>query len=422
MEKTTPGIIFDLRYRATEYFRGKPPPKLLKTNTKGMHKYFNRSDACDKTFYSLDAGIETENTKDAFDYYNYRIGSTGAFNHTGYLTQEKVLSELEKYKPEIVYNCVISFTDEFASDNNLKPKKNMQDLIKKTMNKNIKALGFDPENVSWSAYYHTNTNQPHVHVSFYEKKRTKKRYMIEKSKLTKANSAITRLMKLNTDLYIKRDDLKHGLFKKLDELGFSDNIKRLIVKSENNSKKAYKVDKEYTQKLEHLEKVLPQQGSFKFNSANIKPHREEIMELVDYIKKHGGISEVYKEFIEHLDKEVEAQIIIYGGDKDSEDKINFKQKRIDQIDTRLANLILSNIKAYRLDCEDYEEEFDDKRVIRGLRKNNIKTRATNFLHATVLDLSSSIEHTYYAGKSMQRQADEVARKAQEEIRSKVIGR
>lgn len=45
----------------------------------------------------------------------------------------------------------------------------MKNLMNKSMNKNIKELGLNPDNVEWGCYYHTNTAHPHIHAFIFEK-------------------------------------------------------------------------------------------------------------------------------------------------------------------------------------------------------------------------------------------------------------
>ena len=198
-------IFFNLQYRATEFASESSKQKLKSVNTGEMFDYYDRDEACDKTIC---------NTEEAFDYYNYRIGSTGAFNEKGMVERSEYFNKMNKYKPQVVYRGVFSFRDEFAIEQDIKEPEKMRDLIKKTMNKNIIAMGFEPDNVEWFAFYHTNTGHPHIHFHFYEKSPKKSKYLISKNRLAKVKSNVARLMKLNIDLYKDRDKLKQRIFNK----------------------------------------------------------------------------------------------------------------------------------------------------------------------------------------------------------------
>ena len=67
-------VVFNLEFVATEYASNNVLKKVDKqVSSKDMNEYYNRDEACDKTITEID-------TEDAFNYYNYRVGSTGCFN------------------------------------------------------------------------------------------------------------------------------------------------------------------------------------------------------------------------------------------------------------------------------------------------------------------------------------------------------
>lgn len=79
MDKSS--IIFNMQFVATEYASKNIQKKVGKTvNTKEQHDYYDRDEACDKT--------RSEEIEDAFNYYNYRIGSTGCFNKNGFVEDD----------------------------------------------------------------------------------------------------------------------------------------------------------------------------------------------------------------------------------------------------------------------------------------------------------------------------------------------
>ncbi len=412
-------VVFNLEFVATEYASNNVLKKVDKqVSSKDMNEYYNRDEACDKTITEID-------TEDAFNYYNYRVGSTGCFNRNKMIESEEYMNLIEKYKPQVVYRGVLSFDDEFAIRNNIKSTQKMRELIKKTMDKNIKAMGFESNNVEWFAYYHTNTKHPHVHFHFYEKEPKKKMFLISENRLKQVKSNVTRLMKLNTDLYMNRDENKRKIFDKLEEIGLSKNARDLLIASDNNSKRYFKVDLALSEKFKELEKIIPNTGSMKYNSSNISPYKPRIKEMIDDILNKKDIKNLYEEFQEDLDKEIESQIILYGGKKDDKYKQKFKMDHLNDIETRLGNMILENIKAYRYDCKTFEKSMqlidnpDAHRKYAFQRTqshelHNIRTRCRNFYAGISRELCSDIEKSYYSTMKMKRMAEEAHEKAQQE--------
>lgn len=410
-------IFFNIQIRSTEYAGNKIKDQIKKSvNTVDMHDYYDRDEACDKSY---DEGIDT---KDAFDYYNYRIGSTGCFNGKGKVESDEYFNKMKKYKPEIVYRCVFSFPPEFALENDIMDPYKMRNLIKKTMSKNIKAMGFDVDNVEWFAFYHTNTGHPHVHFHFYEKDRKKKRFIIAEDRLLKVKSNVGRLMNLNTTLYAERDQNKKEIIDNLERIGLSKLSKNLIMFSECNSKKELIEDKFLTQELKELERILPKTGSMKYNSANIAPYKDQIKRIINHIKEKEEIKPSVELYKAHLEKEIEEQIILYGGTRDDKYKTRFYEDRINQLDSRIGNMILANIKNYRDDIESYEkekakieqaEEYQEYKVKRVSTKaaHNIRTRSKNIIGGVAREIGDSIERSFYSQLRNQRMISEVQRRA-----------
>ena len=126
----------------------------------------------------------------------------------------------------------------------------MKKLMSKSMNKNIKELGLDPENVEWGCYYHTNTAHPHIHAFIFEKNPTRTDYHIKKSVFKPVKSNIIRTMNINSELYIERDNVKKEIIDVLKDMGL-DTEK---YSNTNNSKKLFTNDKEINKMLKQLER------------------------------------------------------------------------------------------------------------------------------------------------------------------------
>ena len=450
------GIVFNAEFRATEYYKGSPHAVKQKINTIEMYLYYEREGACDKT--KDYEPLNDMDTKDAFDYYHLRLGSTGGFDSNGDISAGKSIQLAEQYKPEIIYRWVISFDDQCAIENNLKNKKNIKELVRKTMDKNLRICGFDPENIIWSAYYHINTDNPHIHIPFYEMQPTRKRYEIPKNKISGVKSQIIRNLKLNTNLYIERDESKKSLIEAVRHLDFTDQMKKYLSHSYNlhKSKGDSKNNEEILKSLVKLNDVLPIQGSMKYNSANIKPYRAVIKDLVKVILDDHRISPFMQEYSNKLQEEVEQQQQIYGtGDKEYFDEDGnirigkkegiklqekFLQQRIEEIETRVANMILQSILDYRKDVNDFLLEGDavaaiDKQdgedmdgsqaaeIIKGkkptgrFRKKNLNTRSNALCYGAANVLSKAIEESYYAIAKQQEKARTATEKAKQEIKA-----
>ena len=112
--------------------------------------------------------------------------------------------------------------------------------MNKSMNKNIKELGLNPDNVEWGCYYHTNTVHPHIHAFIFEKSPTRTDYHIKKNTFKPIKSNIIRTMNINSELYLKRDNVKKEIIDTLKDMGLDAGK----YSNSNNSKKLFANDKE----------------------------------------------------------------------------------------------------------------------------------------------------------------------------------
>lgn len=303
-------IFVNLQYKQTQYSRSNDSSKKIDTNE--MCNYYDRDEACDKTI----------DTDDAVNYYKYRVGSNGGWGKNGDFKADEDKKMFDKYKPETIYRMVVSFDERFAKENKILDKKSMKKLMSKSMNKNIKELGLDPENVEWGCYYHTNTAHPHIHAFIFEKNPTRTDYHIKKSVFKPVKSNIIRTMNINSELYIERDNVKKEIIDVLKDMGL-DTEK---YSNTNNSKKLFTNDKEINKMLKQLEKIIPKSGSLKYNSANIMPYRPEIDKLVNKLLEKDDVKDIYKKYREMLDKEKEMFDNRYFSKEESKEQNKWRSK------------------------------------------------------------------------------------------------
>ena len=255
----TPNIIFNIRYRYTQYAQKRLSFEEQKNriNTKDAFEYYDRDEACDKSI----------STSEAFDYYDYRMGSQGGFNEDGDIGAKGSQELADKYKPEVLYQCVCTFKKDFAIENNIIQKENMKKLIRKSMNPILKQMGFDPNNIVWAAFYHTNTAHPHCHISFYEKEQTYKLHRIPKSKIERVRQEQGGLRKNGVG---SMGDLFDGVLQpKSPEMA--------VIIKENNAEKRNSMYKEYINKI----KLKSRNGLKAKIERNIEKQKEIIFKEIN---------------------------------------------------------------------------------------------------------------------------------------------
>lgn len=350
-------IIFNCEFVKTQ-FAQKQGNTFKKINTDDMIDYYDRKEACDYTEISNEDDTFNVDTNKAFNYYNYRIGSSGGFNKNGALKKGMANDLVNKYKPENMYRMVFSFEKDFLEENNFIQKNRLQKLIIKSMNKNIKLMGLNPDNCEWGCYYHTNTEHPHCHIWLFEKNATKDYLKIQKKQFAKMRSNIVRNMCINSDIYARRDEQRDKLINTIKKLHLNeDKLKSTF----NNSKNCFKEDDKLYNMLISLEKIIPKSGSLKYNSKNIRPYHEQIEKIITYILENN-VSDYYNKYISLLNQEKKMFDKRYFSDDEKMKKNAFVDNKQKELHDRIANMILQNIRSYRNDIIEYKKNNDSKTI------------------------------------------------------------
>ena len=94
----------------------------------------------------------------------------------GLLDREKIAQFKTKCKDnfnkdgQILWDCVVSLSSfEYAEKSGSLNHSDYASVVAKVLPKFYKTIGLDPNNMLWWETYHANTNNPHMHICFFEK-------------------------------------------------------------------------------------------------------------------------------------------------------------------------------------------------------------------------------------------------------------
>lgn len=106
---------------------------------------------------------------DYMDYADNKEKSLGVFGKDGMLSvsQKKELLKCLKTTDSVIWDMVVSFEEEYGK-NHLKDTADARELLGALLNRFFKKAGLNPQNMTWFAGLHTNTDNKHIHVSFWE--------------------------------------------------------------------------------------------------------------------------------------------------------------------------------------------------------------------------------------------------------------
>ena len=156
----------------------------------------------------------------------------------------------------------------------------------------------------------------------------------------------------------------------------------------------------------------------KYNSANIMPYRQEIDNLVDKLLEKDDVNKLYKKYREMLEKEKEMFDNRYFSKDESKEQNKSIENKEKELHDRIANMILQNIKCYREDVEEYEQEQEDELYIDNTSetvsehaKVSMKNRS-RCLEGGVLDeLAKELAQAHYDLKEQEQMLNNMIEKA-----------
>lgn len=118
----------------------------------------------------VDTGSIDNTPTDYTKYVGNNEKSCGAFSKDGLLTdeQKRELREQLRNTQSCIWDMVISFREEFG-EMYCRDYEQAYSFIKKELPKFFTRAGLDKDNIIWYAGLHENTENKHIHISFFEK-------------------------------------------------------------------------------------------------------------------------------------------------------------------------------------------------------------------------------------------------------------
>lgn len=303
--------------------------------------------------------------------------------------REELYKKMEKAfskKGDIFYEEIISLeSHEEAERLSLgQSAKQWEPLLNEVLPKVFRHKGFDPKNMLWTADLHTNTQHPHVHLLFMEKKHTMDRAKFTQSDMKYLKrqllSALERRQAYCDRLEASVDDVFKNKDQQFRHL-MSDVEKSLLNKKDI--------------KLKELLKALPTRGRMQYNSYNMKDYRPLIDNYIDHlIRTDKNANASFKKLMETLDR-LEANINDAGNEKIS----TLKEAEIKKIYERIGNMILQKAKD-----PDYKEittvnkrtgETQVRRYRQPLTNISIIRAIADVANAQEQEMEEALDEFYY---------------------------
>lgn len=331
-------------------------------------------------------GADTTPLKDLSSVNDYYQKEFGIFDDTkeneeyfiwgknGDIEKKDILKELPKDKDGRMWTLVLSFPSDFAKKSGLITKQDYYLMTKAIMPKFLLDNDLDLTNTLWYSSLHKDTDNPHLHITIFEKKQTRKKDTLEKTAMKYLKSNIASYLVDNTSFYKEHDYLLLGLDYKIRKSNFTEVEKELFFSN--------KFRKRLNKDLLSLYDKLPKRGRLQYNSKNLDFCRMDIDKIIEKILYHDTIKyefEKYYHFLESIERE---QKKMYGNSKNNK----YVENKMKRLYSKIGNDILYNFKVYNSkDFLEHQKEFLKINIMNmDFVSRNIKKKSTIIKHASEL--------------------------------------
>jgi len=347
-----------------------------------LHYYDLKS--TDRDFYSsssgndyigyVSKGITEARTYDYVSYMDDNDKSSGVFDSNGLLSKQdiKVLRKMLRETRSCIWDMVISFEELFGKEHLFHYEQTIG-LLNNILPKFFKSANLNPKNIIWYAGLHENTDNRHIHISFFEKEPTFYNHRKKEYKFHRGKIPITAVkeLKLNAENYFNTP---------MEELKIKH--KKLVesLKLELADKSFDEFEGSLKWLLKGLFEEIPRSGRTSYDSENMKPFKEKIDNAITLILEKSVYKDDYKimsDTINEHDEKLKKKCRKYNLD---ENEYLYEPKFKHDLYRRMGNVLIKEIVNQR------EKEYKELQYIK-----NEKYRRRAELKKTAYLLSRACE-------------------------------
>lgn len=225
----------------------------------------------------IDTGASNNLPQDFAEYIGNKEKSCGAFNQDGLLNdkQKKELKEMLRTTQSCIWDCVISFREEFGNKY-CRDYEQAYNFVKSELPKFFTRAGLNKDNIIWYAGLHENTDNKHIHISFFEKE---PQYFQNGGKLCYHNGTISKKVLIDSkrifeqkltcatnEIISARKDLYEKYDVSLSPQQLTKKIKNMLI---------------------DLFEQLPKEGRISYDSENMEMLKDSVDDITSYILYHN---------------------------------------------------------------------------------------------------------------------------------------
>lgn len=250
---------------------------------------------------------------------------------------------------DLIWTLVVSLDNyDLLNEYELKTQEDFASTTQKALNKTFKKIGLDPKNMIWWEDFHTNTDHPHMHITFLEKEHTRDRGKFTEKEIDKVKTTIITEIaarKRYKELYLQESE---------DALKMINPLKKEVISQMETL--SYKTLKD----VSNLYSQLPRSGRLQYNSANMAPYKNQLDNIVEQILKSDELKGTYEQFTDHL-KKFDDNMNAIGNEKIS----HMFESEDSKLRTQIANEILRGFKEVKQDLSEKANKVHDWKMEHG---------------------------------------------------------
>ncbi len=294
---------------------------------KEKRRYYSSNKAKDYINY-IQTGIEE--FKDYVEYSNNKEKSSGIFNQNGLLSEKdkKLLREQLRETKSVIWDGLITFEENFGKTW-CNSYEQAYELVKNELPKFFKRTGLNPDNMVWYAGLHENTDNRHIHLSFFEKEPIRLRAYKDEKVFSNGKLSKTAILEFKAHLELAATDFKAR-----------ERRNRQLIRQYASEQLNENMGLILNNKLLSLASRFPKKGSIAYASENMASLRPEIDGITTYLINKSKSSKVaYEDFID-LARYKDERFESYCKRNRCKQPFSFEKKYKQDIYRRLGNIVI----------------------------------------------------------------------------------
>jgi len=359
-----PNVVFKIRYYQPSDASLDASNPINLERIKNRNYYSSNGGENDFLKY-IDDGIKRGNGFDYMDYMTSHDKSSGVFGKNGLLTAEekKEMRNLLRKTKSVIWDALLSFSEEYGKEK-IKSYEDAIEIVKHNLPKFLKENGMDENNVIWFAGLHRNTDNLHIHFSFFELEPTFHRankkgefYHYGPMKQTSIDN-----MKVNVEEYMS-----------CTKYFFESYRRNLVSRTETELKGLNPLDdthKKIKKKLAELFHKMPKgkMGYGHKDMSELRPLIDEIASLI--MVQNPSLLEEYKNLKKDLEeRDLRVKRICESQNIDPK-RFMLSDKYLKDFNRRVGNKIIEYAKKYELDSKWRGLSYEKQALMRNRIKRN----------------------------------------------------